>query len=308
VACPPDDCLLTLTRFLRAQGFQSVAVTPETHRRVNGRPENHSARDLVGIFGWSRPFNPATIGTDLFEVMRAAEALIEDERGLRSRYRVSTLRDLAFLHSAYPTEDLDAVFFGPDTYRFIDAVKQELMVTGHVWSRAVDIGCGAGPAGILLARENPCAEVLMTDINPAAVRLSRINAAVASTLNISVHETSLLDGLDGEFDLIVANPPYLMDSAHRLYRHGGGKRGEGLSLAILETALTRLKSGGRLLLYSGSGIVDGIDYFRRQIATRLAGANHKWSYREIDPDIFGEELDTFKVDRIAAVFLSLIKA
>jgi len=40
----------------------------------------------------------------------------------------------------------------------------------------------------------------------------------------------------------------------------------------------------------------------------LAGSAHSWCYREIDPDVFGEELGHLDADRIAAVFLTLKKA
>ena len=118
---------------------------------------------------------------------------------------------------------------------------------------------------------------------------------------------SLLDGIDGSFDLIVANPPYLLDATKRTYRHGGGQRGEELSLQILDTALQRLLPGGCLLLYTGTVVVDGIDYFLGQIEARLSSSNCTWSYREIDPDVFGEEIDALKADRIAVVFLSVRK-
>ena len=60
-------------------------------------------------------------------------------------------------------------------------------------------------------------------------------------------------------DPIAANPPYLLDDSQRAYRHGGGRLGEGLSVAIADLALERLAPGGTLLLYTGSAIVDGVD-------------------------------------------------
>ncbi|HEX4209247.1 MAG TPA: class I SAM-dependent methyltransferase [Candidatus Binataceae bacterium] len=203
---------------------------------------------------------------------------------------------------------VDAVFFGPDTYRFVAAIEQAVRAHGLSWRRAVDIGCGTGAAGIILARMDPAAAMLMTDINPVALRLSAINAALARTPNVTVCRSSLLDDVDGVFDLIVANPPYLLDPEKRLYRHGGGAHGEGLSLAILDTALARLGPGGTLLLYSGAAIVNGTDPLEQAIASRLAGGTHRWCYRELDPDVFGEELAHSDADRIAAVILMLTKA
>ena len=302
-----DVSLLELARAIEGVGYRFTTITPESHRRVNDRPGNELAQDLRGIFGWSRAFDPAALPEGLFGLMQASGAVLADGELWRSRIRFSTIDDRLFLHSAFPTDDADAVFFGPDTYRFVAAMR-EALIELPPWHHAADIGCGSGAAGIILARENPDASVVLTDINPAALRLSKINAALAGTVNVEVRQANLLDGIAGDFDLIVANPPYLLDTAKRLYRHGGGSRGEGLSLAIVDTALARLAPGGALLLYTGAAVVDGIDPLREAIAARLADTTHFWRYREIDPDVFGDELAHLDADRIAAVFLILIKA
>ena len=305
---PEDaDRLLEAAELLKSRAFRNVPVTPESHRRVNARPENAYAIDLAGVFGWSRPFDRSVLPIDLFELLRISEAIYPDGSRWRSRYRLSTLGGLSFLHSAYPTDAADSVFFGPDTYRFIAAVQNELARTNHSWKRAADIGCGSGAAGIHLAWQNSTGCVILTDINGHAIDLSKINARLARVDNITFHLGSLLDGTCGQFDLIVANPPYLLDATKRTYRHGGGQRGEELSVQILDTALERLSPGGCLLLYTGSVIVNGIDYLLGEIESRLSSSNWTWSYREIDPDVFGEELDWLKADRIAAVLLCVRK-
>jgi methylase of polypeptide subunit release factors len=113
--------------------------------------------------------------------------------------------------------------------------------------------------------------------------------------------------VEGQFDMIVANPPYLNDPLQRAYRHGGGELGSGLSLRIAQSARERLSPGGTLLLYSGSPIVGGVDRLLQAIEQDFAGCDLSWSYEEIDPDVFGEELETGAyraVDRIAAVVLT----
>jgi methylase of polypeptide subunit release factors len=304
-----DLGLLELARAVEKTGYRFTAITPESHRRVNARSGNEKGHDLRGVFGWSRRFDPAVLPEGLFALMQAANAVVADGELWRSSVRLSTLDDRLFLHSAFPTEAADAVFFGPDTYRFVAALQQEI-ASGTVapWRRALDLGCGSGAAGILLARDNPESSVILTDINPTALRFAAINAAMAKTGNATVRQAHLLDGVDGDLDLLVANPPYLLDPAKRLYRHGGGTRGEALSLAIVDAALARLAPGGTLLLYTGTAIVDGVDVFREAVAVRLAGGEHSWRYREIDPDVFGEELAHSDADRIAAVFLTLNKA
>jgi methylase of polypeptide subunit release factors len=123
--------------------------------------------------------------------------------------------------------------------------------------------------------------------------------------------SDLLSAAEGAFDLVVANPPYLLDPARRAYRHGGGRLGEGLSLAMLDAAVGRLAPGGTLLLYTGVAVVNGHDPFHAEAERRLAAHPRvAWAYREVDPDVFGEELDTgayAEADRIAAVVLTVTR-
>ncbi len=301
-----DAALLRLGEALREAGYAFITPTPATHARVNARPGNEWARDLRDVFGWSRPFRNDVVPAAMLHAMREAGVLAEHGQGWRSRVRFSSLDGLLFVHSAYPTVQADAVFFGPDTYRFARAILAR--PPSAVW-RAVDIGCGAGPGAVLIARERPGAAVFGVDINEAALRMTRVNAALNGTVLEAVR-SDLLGALPGPFDLIVANPPYLVDPGERAYRHGGGALGAGLSLDILRTAMGRLAPGGTLLLYTGAVIVDGADAFRDTASCVLAGSDLDWTYAEIDPDVFGEELEAgayARADRIAAVLLTATK-
>ncbi|MFJ4543525.1 methyltransferase [Pseudomonas sp. NPDC088429] len=305
-----DLALLQLGRRLQADGYRFITPTPLTHQRVNQRDEGQMADSLRDVFGWSRPFEPGLLSADEQRQLQEAQVIDTYEGQLKSRVRWSSLDDLLFVHSAFPTDAADSVFFGPDTYRFAQMIHAHLQQNFAPIHRAVDIGCGAGVGAIVIARARREAQVLALDINPAALRLTAINAALAEVANVEVHASDLLQGVDGEFDLIVANPPYMADPAERAYRHGGGTLGAGLSLRIVEQALNRLAPGGSLLLYTGVAMVDGRDPFLDTVLPRLDEKRFAWTYREIDPDVFGEELlnpGYQRVDRIAVVALTVTR-
>ena len=298
--------LAALTMSVLATGYRFVTPTPATHARVIARPGKAWARDVRDVLGWSLPFRAGVLPAAVVDAMRQAAVLLPHEDGWRSRVRLSTLNNLGFLHSAYPTTAADSVFFGPDTYRFAAAIDG---VLGRKVRRAVDIGCGAGPGAVVVARAHPNAEVIGVDINEAALGLCRANAAAAGVAVQAVH-SDLLSAVPGDFDLIVANPPYMADPGRRAYRDGGGPLGAGLSLKILATAIDRLAPGGTLLLYTGAAIVDGVDPFHDAAAAMLADTGLRWGYREMDPDVFGEELEGgpyAEAERIAAVVLTAHK-
>jgi SAM-dependent methyltransferase len=308
------SALCALGRQLRALDYQFTTVTPGTHRRVNRRAENVWARDLRGVFGWSRPYRegvlPAGVDAQLLEAGLCEELKQDSDTGWRACVRASTIGRQLYFHSAWPTSSEDAVFFGPDTYRYVAALKRALKELRRPVRRAVDIGCGAGPGAIELALCCPDATVYGTDINDDALALTGINAELNGANMVIPCRSNLLDGVDGPFDVVMSNPPYILDADELPYRHGGGEHGAGLSIQIVKAALARLNPGGSLLLYTGVAIVDGEDRFLSAIRPLLEEGCEEWRYEELDPDIFGGQLECEgyeKVERIAAVWLHAVK-
>jgi SAM-dependent methyltransferase len=306
-----DDALVRLGRALKSTGYRFTTVTPATHERVNRRPANATARHLRDVFGWSRPFGAGVVPDDLMGLLAAAGALEQCGDLWRSRVRFSSYDEELFVHSAFPTESAGAVFFGPDTYRMADAAAAHVQGRRDPVGRAVDIGCGTGAGAIAVAKRAPDAEVLAVDVNDTALQYAAVNVALAGTGRVRPCHSDLLGDIDGAFDLIISNPPFMIDPAGRIYRDGGGPDGNQLSLKIIELAAERLAPGGSLVLFSGAGIVEGHDPLRRAAAERLAGTGLTWFYREVDPDVYGEELDGpayARAERIAVVLLTATRS
>ena len=296
-----STALVDLGKMLRDGGYRFTTVTPETHRRINARPESASARSIEDVFGWSRLFQREVLPDPIFRRMEKASVVQASGDRFRSLIRFSTAGEAIYAHSAFPTTSEDAVFFGPDTYRFLSLLDRE--VSSPV-PRAVDIGCGSGAGGLHLA--DRCSRLILADINPSAVRFAAINRAIAGRDSAEVVRSDVLDSVDGTFDLIISNPPYLLDDASRTYRHGGGSHGEAISVRIVRESLDHLAENGRLILYSGASIRNGQDLLLGSLAPVLDQDWIRFRYFEIDPDVFGEELERpaySKIERIAAVAL-----
>lgn len=297
--------LRDLLATLKQRDYRFITPTPATHARVLARADRQRATDLRDVFGWSLPFTRDLLDAALLEALETAD-LIEGAAGdlLRSKVRVSTLgRDL-LVHSAYPTDETHAVFFGPDSYRFARFIADELRrCPEREGSTLVDIGTGAGAGAIAAAHGCPKVDIVMTDINPAALRLARVNAQAAGVEARFVLGEDL-SGIAGVLDLVLANPPYIIDPAGRAYRDGGELHGAGVALAMACEAVPRLAAGGRFLLYTGSAIVRGKDALHDRLVQLAAAEGCRLRYEEIDPDVFGEELETAAyadVERIALV-------
>ena len=299
----------SLGRWLIEQSYSFITPTPASHQRVFSRSGSSPGASLRDVFGWSLPFDLANIDKKAAQFLRDADLLEVVGNQHRSSVRFSSVGDRLYAHSAFPTTKPDAIFFGPDTYRFVNLIANELSfepLGEH--SRILDVCCGAGPGGIeaAFASAGKTACVTFADINPVAIDFSIANARINKLNNACFVQSDLLDAVSGNFDFMVANPPYLVDPSNRVYRSGGGQLGAALSEKIVAQAITRLAPGGRLIVYTGVAIAGGIDLFLQNVRTLLDNVAMPFRYFELDPDVFGEELDTpaySHVDRIAAVAL-----
>lgn len=130
--------------------------------------------------------------------------------------------------------------------------------------RIADIGTGSGCLAVTLAHEIRGCSVVGSDVSEAALTVARQNAARHGVAKrIEFVATSYLDGVDGPFDLIVANPPYVKDgdkpAIARQVRHEpevalfGGPEGLRDLTGVAATAAAKLKPGGWLIMEFGYG-------------------------------------------------------
>lgn len=286
---------------LRDLDYAFVTPTPSTHALVRDRRTARRETALRDVFGWSRPFTPDLLTPDLLDLLERADVARSTGEGLRLDIRVSSLDGRLFLHSA-PGPDRDAVFLGPDSYRFARFLRQ-VLPGGAATGVALDIGVGAGVGAATVATACPGARVMASDVNPRALEFARINLAQAA-LAVELVEASGLPAGPERFDLIVANPPYIAGEDGRTYRDGGGQLGAALALDWVRDGVGRLSPGGRFVLYTGSAIVDGRDAVRAAVTELAEARGLALDYEEIDPDVFGGTLrnDAYRdVERIAAV-------
>jgi methylase of polypeptide subunit release factors len=293
-----DEPLLELLRQLRALDYHFTAVTPETHarvlaRRIAGQPT------LRDVFGWNRSFAPHDLDPRLLSLLETGGALERIGNELRSKVRVASLAGDLFLHSSYPTDQRDSVFFGPDTYRFARFIGQQLSrLDAPRW--VIDMGAGSGAGGIVAAHVSRASRITLVDINEAALELARINASMA---DVRV-ETVRADAIPVGSDLVIANPPYMIDERRRSYRNGGALFGGALALEWVKQALAAMPPGGVVLLYTGAAYKDGEAPLIQGLERTCAHAGAALELDELDPDVFGDELDNSAyahVERIAAI-------
>jgi release factor glutamine methyltransferase len=149
----------------------------------------------------------------------------------------------------------------PETEQLVELVESKIEKRE---SRILDVGTGSGVIAISLATKFPEAKVLAVDVSDDALALAQENAV---TLNLKDRvqflKSRLLENVEGAFDLIVANLPYIStQDRHTLSREVlhdpedalfAGAQGDELVRELIDQAPTRLRPGGLLSLEIGLG-------------------------------------------------------
>jgi len=153
----------------------------------------------------------------------------------------------------------------PDTELIVEAALEAIGPARGDRLRIADAGTGSGCVAIALARELPACRVVATDISEAALDVARRNASRFGVADrIQFVRANVLAGVDGPFDLIAANPPYVRQGDRpalqpevREYEPAvalfGGASGIDLVAGFVAQAVPLLKPGGHLIFEFGFG-------------------------------------------------------
>ena len=91
-------------------------------------------------------------------------------------------------------------------------------------ARIADVGTGSGCVSVALARWLPACVIVATDTSDEALAVARRNAERHDvTGRVRFVRADLLAGVEGPFDAIVSNPPYVPVGRHRWPAAGGAR-------------------------------------------------------------------------------------
>ncbi len=155
--------------------------------------------------------------------------------------------------------------------------------------QVLEIGTGSGCIACSLAKEAG-AHVLATDISPVAVQCAQNNAELLKLDDlVEVVETDCADNIDGTFDVLVSNPPYIPHAEMQSLSYevagfephvalDGGADGLEFFRRLINIAPTLLKTGGlfacelhETTLEQAALLLEQVGFKNVQIANDLAG-------------------------------------
>jgi methylase of polypeptide subunit release factors len=107
----------------------------------------------------------------------------------------------------------------------------------------LDLGTGSGIQALLAARH--ATRVIATDLNPRALNFAGFNALLNGVSNLELRQGSLYEPVAMcQFDLIVANPPFVISPETRYLYRDSDLPGDAVSEQVVRGAPARLREGG----------------------------------------------------------------
>ena len=179
----------------------------------------------------------------------------------------------------------DALIPRPDTETLVDVVLEKIGDHGQPLS-ILDLGTGSGVIALTLACEFSKAQVTAVDVSDAVLENCQENSKRLGVVDrVTVLKSDMFENVDGAFDLIVSNPPYIptkdikaLSPEVRLYDPeralDGGTDGLDFYRQIFSSAQDYLKQGAMLIVEFGIGQTDDIS----QLATNNGFENLEVHY------------------------------
>jgi len=164
----------------------------------------------------------------------------------------------------------------PETEELVELIESRIE---NRKSKIVDVGTGSGVIALSLAMKFPETEILGVDISDDALALAQENAFRLKLVDrVRFLKSNLLENVDGTFDLVIANLPYISTrDRHTLSREVlrdpavalfASARGDELVRELIAQAPLRLRPGGMLALEIGIGQSEAL-------LSALAGKNYR---------------------------------
>ena len=184
----------------------------------------------------------SALGDPLFDSLMAGEFLRSSEFGISCHFAISPVKNL-FLVADRAIERLQAL----DKHLVMGAGASSTILANatprrHV-KRALDVGCGGGIQSLQLAAHAD--EVVGVDINERALNFGRFAAQLNQIDNINFVNSDFFSAVKGQkFDLIVANPPFVISPESTFHYRDGGLGGDRVTETVIRNAGAFLEEGG----------------------------------------------------------------
>jgi methylase of polypeptide subunit release factors len=225
-----EDAVLEAGRVTLAEGIAALPLRPDADEplpmlaRLFLGGEAVDSRQALAVLA---PLSPDDL----------ADVLIVSDGAMRARVKLEPFDGL--LVASDPTYD------GPDTVLGVGGVTRMLaaLTVRRRCEAALDLCTGSGALALLAAAH--AKRVVGVDLSERALRLAHLNSRLNGIETIDWRRGDLFEPVGGErFDLVTANPPFVVSPSRDFVFRDGGFEDDELSAAVVAGVAAHLQDGG----------------------------------------------------------------
>lgn len=169
--------------------------------------------------------------------------VVPADGGVRSTVRIVPHGDIVVASDRSYYGDPDRHLADVVTAVTSPAILLAEMTTRKRVGTALDLGTGGGIQALLLAHH--CDRVVATDVNPRALEFAELNCCLNGVENVEFRQGSWFEPVEGDrFDIITANPPYVMSPDSTFLYRDSGRRADSLCRQLVRDMPRFLQEGG----------------------------------------------------------------
>jgi methylase of polypeptide subunit release factors len=241
----------TVDRIVEVLGLKTLSHPWETQSDVLAALRRVAAptplNTLIRLFFVAQTVEAETVRAAIapasLEGLVALGLLCREGGGVRSEVAIVPFTDLCFLQDFW-----SQVTGRPRPDSWVPGIGGATAAVANLTVRrrgetVLDLGTGSGY--LALAAAEHAARVVATDINPRALAIAALNARLNGIDKIDWRLGSLYEPVgDERFDLIVANPPFVISPFREFQFRDSGLPGDAISEQVIRGAAGRLNDGG----------------------------------------------------------------
>lgn len=125
----------------------------------------------------------------------------EENKGLKNNEKQLIIN---FNNKKYKLITTDGMF-SKDKFDYGSRLLIETIIKENITGKVLDLGCGYGIIGLIIADHYPKSKVDMVDITDRAISLSQKNTQFLN--NVKVFKSNIYDSITDKYDYIITNPP-----------------------------------------------------------------------------------------------------
>lgn len=293
----PFQDITNIYTFFRYRGNSLLrgSIFPSFYEKIYCK-RNQQGYLLYKLFYKNLPLSPEEI-SKVFSEIEITELicnyiLVRSGDLYFSLLKITPCEGYSFISSIANVTPGEFVYLGWDSLVFAKYLRDSLHKESI--NRCLDLCTGSGIQSVIISPF--CKEIIASDVNPNTPILGRANAYLNGVANIDFIISDLFAKIEGKFDLITINPPYVfLPAPEETTRcgYGGENLGMDITLKIFEQLNEYMTEKGSARMITASPVINGKEILIEAIRKKISKKKLAFKFKKLVSHVVHEQLIDF---------------